>query len=299
MRSIFYGLVLAACLALALAGMAATATQQASPPHDQVVALAERAIANQHLDDAAAETFERIERDTIQRTNGAVEEDKTYRVVPTGTGTLKLLLKDGNTPVTAAAYAQELRDWIGALEDSLRTNDPAMKPLFDKAEKKRQERASFVDATRQAYLVTWQGRETIAGRPTIKLSLDPNPQFHPRNIPQEVLTHARAIIWIDERSGHLARGQAEIISDISIGAGILGKIYRGGKVTLEQEEISTRVWLPRTYRYDFSGRKFLFPFELHRIVQTSGYRKLGTASEALAIAQRELEEGKSPLSGDP
>jgi hypothetical protein len=298
MRLIFDGVVLAACLALVVAGMAAPAIQQASPPlsHDQAVALAERAISNQHLDDTAAETFERIERETVQRANGAVVEDKTYRVVPTGTGTLRLLLKDGGTPVTAAAYAQELRDWIGALEDSLRTNDLAMKPVFDKAEKRRQERASLVDATRQAYLVTWQGRETIDGRTTIRLGLKLNPQFHARNISEEVLTHVRAIIWVDEGSGHLARGQAEIISDISIGAGILGKIYRGGKITLEQEEISPGVWLPRTYRYDFSGRKFLFPFELHRIVHTSGYRKLGSASETLAIAQQELKEGKPPLS---
>ncbi len=296
-------LVLAVFLAAGAGGVArrAPARQSAWLPlsHQQVVELAEGAIAKQHLDDVAGEKYERIERQIVRRADGSVIEDKTYRVVPTGTGTLKLLLREGKTPVPAAAYANELRQWIGALEDSQRTSDPAMRSVFEKAEKKRRDRAEIVDATRRAYLATGEGMESIAGRPAYRITLALNPQFQPRTTAEEVLVHARPTIWIDQRSGHLAKGEAEITSDVYFGAGILGKIYRGGRFTLEQEEVSPGVWQPRSYRYDVSGRKFLFPFELHRTVESSGYRKLGGVEECLAVAKQDLAAGKTPLAGDP
>lgn len=296
-------------LALALAGLAGNGTTRnarfpraddRAPSPEEIRALADRAIASQHGDDAALEAYELIER-RIVRSSGksqTVLEDKTYRVVPTGTATLKLLLKDHDRPVDAETYRQELQAWAQSLAAALHTDDPGIKTLLAKQQKKRKDRADLVDAARQAFHATWQGRETRDGRVLDKLSLEPNPQFQPRSTSAELLTHARATIWIDEQSGHLARVEADIIRDISFGAGILGKVYRGGHFSLEQAEVVPGVWLPTRYQYDFAGRKFLFGFEVHHVIEDTHYRRLGSASEALEVARHDLANAQS-FSGDP
>ncbi|MGH9774039.1 MAG: hypothetical protein ACRD50_03720 [Candidatus Acidiferrales bacterium] len=271
-----------------------------APSHEQVVALADRAIALQHGDDEAGQYFERIER-RISRssaTNGKILEEKVYRTVPTGTGTLNLLLRDRGQGVDQAEYRRELQAWKATLEQALRPNDAGYKAAYARFVKKNKDRADIVDATRQAYLATWLGRETWAGRTYIKLRLDPNPAYHATKLTTEFLAHARATIWIDEKSGHLARGEADIIRDMSIGGGILGKIYHGGHFEIVQEEVEDGVWLPVRYQYDFSGRKFLFAFEQHTSTEISRYHRIGAPREAIAVAQRDLASGQVPA-GDP
>jgi hypothetical protein len=155
-----------------------------------------------------------------------------------------------------------------------------------------------VDAGRQGYQATWLGRYAHDGHVYAKLLLEPRPEFQPHSRSAEMLTHARATIWIDEASGQLARGNAEIIKDISFGGGILGKIYRGGRLDMQQAEIAPGVWFPTRYQYDFVGRKFLFGFEVHEYTEISHYRWLGTPQEALALVRRELQSGEG-IPGDP
>lgn len=271
------------------------------PTEEQVRALAYGSIEKQHADDTAIEQYERIERQVTRRTTSpaSVSDDRTYRVVPTGTGTLRLLLKNGAQPVDAATQMQNLRAWIGALQDSLRANDPAMEPVFEKAQKRRRARHDLLEAMKQAYHAQWLGLEMIDGRLADKIRLEPNPDFHPRNMQEEVLTHARATIWIDQRSMQMVRGEAEVIRDIAFGGGILGKVYRGGHFYLEQREAAPGVWLPSYYQYDFAGRKFLFGFETHQSVETSHYRKLGTAQQTLQFARQELAGAQSGALADP
>src|ERR1700683_1552134 len=69
---------------------------QVQPPSDaEIHARALKVIANQHRDDEALDQFERVERvsDRASGQNPRTLEDKTYRIVPTGSGTYKILLK--------------------------------------------------------------------------------------------------------------------------------------------------------------------------------------------------------------
>ena len=298
-------------VACSLAGLAAgprngtqtrsnTSSQERTPTLDEVRAMADRAIAAQHQDDAAINGYERIERHVV-RTSATADratEDKTYRVVPTGSGTLKLLIKDGGKPVSRDEYLRQLRVWEQVLEVTVNANDPRAKADQEKWQKRMKDRADLVDTARQAYHATWLGRETRDGRVCAKLLLEPKPEFQPRSRSAEILTHARAAIWIDEASGQLARGDAEITKDISFGGGILGKIYRGGHFEMQQAEIAPDVWFPTRYQYDFVGRKFLFGFEVHEYTEVSHYRRLGTPQEALALVRRELQSGQG-IPGDP
>lgn len=278
----------------------ASATVGQAPSDAEIQARSQKLIDNQHRNDEALEQYERVERH-MDRTAGdapRVLEDRTYRVVPTGTGTIKLLLKDNGKPADAADYHRQLIAWRDLLELMLKPDDPRTKSAYEKSQKKKQERKEIVDAARNAFLTKWIGQETRNGRLCDVFQVDPNPDFHPHSIAQDVLTRVTAKIWVDHATSQLARGEAHVIHDLSFGGGILGKLYRGGVFTLDQAEVAPGIWLPTRYQYDFTARKFLFTFEEHQYIEVSDYHRDGSPKQALALVQNELATGKSTY-GDP
>jgi len=273
----------------------------AQPPseaeiHDRAVKLAQ----NQHNNDNALELYERIEHQ-VDRTGGAsprVLGDKVYRVVPHGAGTVKLLLKSDGKPVDPADYQRQLLAWRDLLELALKPDDSRFKAASAKWEKKKHDRAELVDGARDAFVTKWLGQEMRNGRLCDVLELDPNPKYRPHSMFQDALTRVTAKAWVDHETNQLARGEAHITRDISFGGGILGKLYRGGVFSLEQAEVAPGIWLAVRYQYDFTARKFLFPFEEHQYIEVSRYRRLGPPKQALEIVRNELATGKG-ASADP
>lgn len=262
--------------------------------------LVARAIANQHRDDAALDTFERVEHHVERNggSDGRITEDKTYRVVPTGSGNIKILVKDSSTPVSAANYQHDLNTWQSILNVAVHPDDPRQVSAVAKQQKKLKDRAHLVDAAFDAYNMTWLERDTLKGRAIEKLHFEPNPRYLQQGNMADWLVHARANVWIDAQAAEVVRVEAEIIRDISIGAGILGKVYKGGHFILEQAEAAPGIWEPTLYEYDLSGRKFLFPFKMRERTEASRYRFIGTPDKALAIARKDLSVGGSYVS-DP
>lgn len=257
---------------------------------EEICALVRRVIANQHRNDAALEQYERYER--RQTRNNAEDtvpaEDKTFRVVPTGTGILRVQVEDSGRPIDAALYRQGLLGLEQTLVASLDANQPKMKQAVAKFEKRRRERAELVDAVGDAFRFSWLGRETRTGRTLVKLAVEPNPAFRPTSRNTSLLARVRATVWVDEAAAQLARTEAEIFRDISFGGGVVAKVYRGGRLVLEQTEVAPDVWLPTHYDYNFEGRKFLFGFEIHERTEASHYRRVGPPREALTALRREL-----------
>jgi len=277
------------------------ANSQAQPPsEDEMRERSARLVKNQHADDEALEQFERVERHVV-RTSGAdgrILDDKTYRVVPTGIGIAKLLLKDGDRPAPPADYRQQLQSLADALALAVRQNDFREKAALSKYEKRKRDRAELVDAVREAFTAKWVGREKLNGRDCDVIELTPNTNFRAHSILLEALTHATAKLWVDHTADQLVRGEAHIIRDVSFGGGILGKLYRGAVFSMDQSEVAPGIWLPNRYQYDYTGRKFLFTFEDHQYTEVSRYHRLGTPKERLAMIESELSSGKSPA-GDP
>jgi len=270
------------------------------PTPAELQVRADAVLTNQHRNDDASDAYEYVEHQ-ITRSGGpnphAVDE-KVYRVVPTGTGTLKILLKDNDHAVDSADYRHQLQRWEDVLELMLKPDDPRTRSAYAKSAKKKHDRADMVDSMKRAFIPRWVGRETVNGRLCDVIQLDPNPAFRPHSILQDVLTRVSAEIWVDPDSNQLVRGEAHVTRDLSVGGGILGKLYRGGVFSIEQAEVAPGIWLPTRYQYDFSGRKFLFTFEIHQIIQMAQYRRVGPPNEALGVVKNELASGK-PATGDP
>ena len=275
--------------------------QQLQPPSDaELQARADKLIANQHRNEQFLDEYERIERQ-VDQTAGMtpkVLEDRTYRIVPTGTGTMKILVSDRGKPADPAEYRKQLQLWEQTLELALKPNDSRAKTAYAKFEKKKKDRAELINSMKEGLLRKWIGQETISGHLCDVIQLDPNPEFHPHSTLQEAITRVTAKVWVDHTATQIVRAEAHVTRDISFGGGILGKLYRGGVFAFDQSEVAPGVWLPARYQYDYTARKFLFTFDQHQWIEVSRYRRVGPPKEALALVQSELASGKS-LAADP
>ena len=90
--------------------------------------------------------------------------------------------------------------------------------------------------------------------------------------------------------------EADITSDINFGAGIIGKVNRGGHFVMEQSEIAPGVWFPRLSTYDLDGRKFLFGFEIHERTELAQYRHVAPPAQAIEIIREELRKLTAQIS---
>lgn len=276
------------------------AYQPQPPSQAELAARTKKLIANQHSDDLAGELYERMERHKSQTggPNPRILEDKTIRFVPNGAGTSKILLSDNGKPADPAEYRRQLQDVRQVLAMMTNPDDPRAKAATAKYQKRLRDSADLVNAVGDAFVLTWQGAGSKNGRDCDIIQASPNPNFHPRSLQQEVLTHVSAKVWVDHSTDQIVHIDAQILSDIPFGGGVLYKLYRGGTFALDQAEVTPGIWLPTHEQYDFSGRKFLFPFEEHVSIDFQKYQFVGPPKQALALVQAELAGAKS-ASGDP
>lgn len=267
----------------------------AAPSPEEMRRLVERMISNTHRNDEAIEEYERVERWIERRSEKDPQArlDKTYRVVPTGTGTLKVILKENGQPVAPAYYRDELRQLAQALEWAVDPGDPKQKARVDKWKKRSGDRYQAVEAFRDAYTVAWLGPESLEGHSLVKIHFEPKPDFQARSIGADLLSNSRVTLWLDG-DAQVLRLEAELVRDMAFGGGLLGKIYKGSRVTIDQMEVAPGLWMPRSMHYQVRGRKFLFSQQQWRSGEAGDYRRIGPPREALSVVRAELAQLDHP-----
>jgi len=164
--------------------------------------------------------------------------------------------------------------------------DPRVANVFE-MQRHRHERSDMVSAIGKAFIFRWSGRAFIEGRPVVKLSFTPDPNYRSSARYAALYAHSKGTAWVDESSGQLMRAEAELTDDVSWGAGIIAKLFRGGRFMFEQREVAPGVWMPSHYSYDFEGRKFLFSLSIHEQMEYSEYVRVGPPAEAVTVIRRE------------
>jgi hypothetical protein len=266
-----------------------TVVGKPAPTAAQIQSMVARVVDNQHRNDRAIEEFERVEHVVSRKggDNSPVLFDRTDRVMPSGTGIMRLRMAQDGSPVSPDLYRHELQFAFYALELAIHPND-RWKQALAKFEKRRRDRAELVDAAAKAFHITWAGREARGSQTLAKVLLDADPNYKPTSRLTGIFEHVHVVLWVDESQAQVARLEADITSDITFGGGIIGKIYHGGHFVMEQSEVAPGVWLPTLYTYDVDGRKFLFGFGLHERTDVTRYRRVGPPAQSIEIIRDEL-----------
>lgn len=297
---ISFGLLalIATCLAVAANPAISISTALADPEDhsehdvpltpDQIRALVLRVLENQRYDERMLEQYERTEHAVALRVDTAgIDKETLCRVVPTGGRVVRIEIERNGKPADSAYVERQWRGVAQALLTESRAPDPRAKGGLEASARRRRDRVEMVDAIAAAFLFHWAGRVIEERRTFVQLTFEPNPAFKSSARFANLLAHTRGTVWIDESGAQFARVAAELTDDVSWGAGLIAKLYKGGHFTYQQQEVAPGIWVPSHYSYDFEGRKFLFSLSAHERVDFSNYHRLGPPEEALGWIRRE------------
>jgi hypothetical protein len=227
------------------AGFAQTATPEAvaSDP----LALVRRAVANE-LKTGNGNHPNRYKLHKIDDGHSSTTE-----IVETKDGEVRRLLATSDQPLSAEANQKEID----------RLNNLLAHPEIQERKHKREQADNDRDdeMTRllpDAFLYHFEGMAQGPSGPAFRLSLKPNPNFNPPDRQAEVYAGMAGELWIDQQRERMVKLDVHLIDDVNFGWGILGKLYKGGSILVQQEDVGNDHWEQNHFKLDLHGKALIF-----------------------------------------
>jgi hypothetical protein len=104
-----------------------------------------------------------------------------------------------------------------------------------------------------AFLYTFLGMVPGPNGPAYRLAFKPNPGFNPPDREAEVYHGMEGELWLDQGQERIVKLDAHLIADVNFGWGILGKLYKGGSLTIEQKDVGHHHWEATLLRLNLTG----------------------------------------------
>jgi hypothetical protein len=93
-----------------------------------------------------------------------------------------------------------------------------------------------------AFLFTLEGTVEGPNGPCYRLKFTPNPAFVPPDREGEVYHGMVGELWVDEAQERLVKIDAHLISDVNFGWGVLGRLYKGGSILVQNADVGLHHW---------------------------------------------------------
>ena len=170
-------------------------------------------------------------------------------IVETRDGDISRLLEKDGKPLDAAANQQEL-----ARLDKLDANPGDQAARHKKSQANNDRDNEMVKLLPEAFLYTYAGMVPGPNGPAYRLLFKPNPAFQPPDRQGEVYHGMAGELWIDQAQQRMVRFQAQLIADVDFGWGIVGRLFKGGTILVEQSDVGGRHWETTHMRLDLSGK---------------------------------------------
>ena len=108
----------------------------------------------------------------------------------------------------------------------------------------------------KAFIYRSAGSETTASGNIERYTFTPNPKFNPNDLELLVLTAMTGTLTIDSTHERVLRLEGHLQQDVDIGWGILGRLYKGGSIVIEQADVGAAQWRVVRFKMDMNGRVF-------------------------------------------
>ncbi len=93
-----------------------------------------------------------------------------------------------------------------------------------------------------AFLYTFDGMVEGPNGLCYRLKFRPNPAFTPPDREGEVYHGMVGELWVDQGQLRLVKIDAHLISDVNFGWGVLGRLYKGGSILVQNADVGLHHW---------------------------------------------------------
>ncbi|MDE3200608.1 MAG: hypothetical protein KGN79_06765 [Acidobacteriota bacterium] len=186
--------------------------------------------------------------------------------------------RDGGVAELVAVNGQPLSGEDAAKEkarlDALLADPTKQQSRKTNEEKDAQRALKVLRALPVAFIYEYAGNEVGKQGPVAKFNFRPNPNYDPPDMETRVLDSMQGQIWIDVKQERVERLEGSLIHDVDYGWGLLGRLYKGGWIELEQAPVYGNQWRIVHFKMDISGRILFKTKEFQTVENTSDYEPL-------------------------
>lgn len=173
----------------------------------------------------------------------------TKDIIETHDGAVARLMAVNDLPPSEADARKE-----EARLDAL-LSDPGKQRHRKQSEEQDRGRAlKVLTALPSAFLYQYAGTVATSTGPAARFTFTPNPKFVPPDLETQVLTAMNGEIWVDPAAVRVVHLQAALGQDVDFGWGVLGRLYKGGWITVDQADVGRGVWRVVKFQMSMSAR---------------------------------------------
>ena len=250
---------------LAQAASVGPAPNPALPPsHD----LLKKMRAAVRLDDDAQQAYTYLERrrDVKVSMFGKVTVGplRTFEVYPSNKPgrTYKRLIEIDGKPLPAAELArrdeEHRRNVLAEIERDRAETPAARQARLAKDARERREREAIIGDAFAVFEARIAGYDVIDGQRAVVLWISPRRNAQPRTREGRYMTKFAGRIWVVEGDGEIVKVDLTAFDDISVGAGIVGRVHEGARLEFVRRRVNDEAWLPASSHITAKGKTLLF-----------------------------------------
>ncbi len=179
-------------------------------------------------------------------------KESVKEIIETKDGDMTRLLEVNGKPLDSQA-AQKENDRLKKLRDN--PEDQARKHKAEQADSARSN--EMVRLLPDAFLYTYEGMVAGPNGPCYRLKFKPNPAFQPPDRQAEVYHGMAGELWVDQAQQRMAKLDAHLISDVNFGWGVVGKLFQGGTILVDQKDVGSHHWETTHLELHLAGKILL------------------------------------------
>jgi hypothetical protein len=184
--------------------------------------------------------------------------DRIREVIESKDGTVARVMKRGDRPLTPAEDADE----HSRLKEMLNSPD-AFRKHVQKDQTGKKTAVDLIKLLPEAMIFSYapgqpQRGDKPSGAPDeFVVDFKPNPAWNPPTIVSQALAGLEGRCWIDAKTHHLVRLEADLFQGVNFGFGFFVHLYPGGKFELDQVAVGDGRWIVGHFSEHVTVRAFL------------------------------------------
>ncbi len=210
------------------------------------------------------------------------KEVKTYDItLLQGSPYIRLVARDDH-PLPPAEEKKEQDKLNKSIAERMKETPAQRERRVSDYDKRRARQQETMREIGDAFDFQVLGQDRLEGRDVWVLKATPRPGYQPRSSDAKILPHVGGKLWIDQKSYHWAKLEAEVITPVSWGL-FLVRLDSGARILFDATRVNDEVWLPQHVWIAASARLGLFKkLRVEEDTTYKNYRRFQTDSRIVA-----------------
>jgi hypothetical protein len=218
-----------------------------APPHE-AGAIIENSVEANAIDFKAQQDYSYL---ATEKEDGGPR--KSYEVSMMLGSPYRRLVAIGGHPLDTAAQRRELEKMQKTLAERKReSQDERAERISKYLDEKQQENLMLAEMTK-AFKFRLVGTEDMHGHEVYVFDASRNPDYKPINSKAKVLTGMRGKLWVDAKTYHWVKVEAEVVNPVYF-EGFLARVDPGTKFVLDKGPVGDNIWLPTRFSVQVNSK---------------------------------------------